>query len=296
MHPFVYHNDRVLPLTDVRLSPGQAGLINGWGIFTTLRIYDGQPFAAERHWQRLTRDAVRLQIPLTARFEDVRRAMMQLLEANHAREACLRVYFIHNTIGIWKSDEPFPAVDLIMYTIDVPSRVGPTQLSIREHGRHAAHPLTGTKVISWLNNAWMVEQAHQRGFDDALLLNERGEVAECTAANVYCVRGGQVFTPPLDSGCLAGVSREILLEVGGPAGLPIAERTLKLDDFLSADEVFITSTTRQVQPVDRLEQHAIRQAFGPVTRKAAKLLDDYVKQYISRSAREVETAGKTAGR
>jgi branched-chain amino acid aminotransferase len=296
MHPFVYHNDRVLPLSETRLSPGQAGLINGWGIFSTLRIYQGQPFAAERHWQRLTRDAGRLQLPLTARFEDVRCGMMELLEANHAREACLRVYFVYNTIGIWKSEEPFPTTDLIMYTVDVPSRVGPTQLSIREQGRHAAHPLTGTKVISWLNNVWMVEQAHQRGFDDALLLNERGEVAECTAANVYCVRGGKAFTPPLDSGCLAGVSREILLELGSSAGLPITERALTLDDILSADEVFITSTTRQVQAVDRIEQHAIRQAFGPVTQKLAKLFDDYVKQDISRSAREVETAGKTAGR
>ncbi len=291
MHPFVYHNDRIVPLGDTRLSPGQAGLINGWGIFSTLRVYDGQPFAIERHWQRLTRDAGRLQLPLTARFEDVRRAMMELLQANQARAACLRIYFIYNTIGIWKSQEPFPAVDLVMYTVDLPMRVGATQLAIREQGRHAAHPLTGTKVTSWLHNAWMVEQAHQRGFDDVLLLNERGEVAECTAANAYCVRGGQVFTPPLNSGCLAGVSREILLELA-----PITERALKLDDFLSADEVFITSTTRQVQPVDRLERHVIRQAPGPVTQKLAGLFDEYVKQYVARAAGQPEIAGKTAGR
>jgi len=296
MDPFVYHNDRVLPLSETRLSPGQAGLINGWGIFSTLRVYDGQPFAAERHWQRLTRDAARLQLPLAARFEDVRRAMTELIEANQARQACLRIYFIYNTVGIWKSQEPFPTVDLVMYTVDVPSRAGPTQLAIREHGRHAAHPLTGTKVISWLNNAWMVEQAHQRGFDDVLLLNERGEVAECTAANVFCVRGGQVFTPPLNSGCLAGVSREILLELAPPAGIPISERTLKLEDFHSADEIFITSTTRQVQPVDRLEQHPIRQAPGPVTEKLARMFDEYVKQYVSRSARPAELTGRSTGR
>jgi branched-chain amino acid aminotransferase len=130
----------------------------------------------------------------------------------------------------------------------------------------------------------MVEQAHQRGFDDALLLNERGEVAECTAANVYCVRGAQIFTPPLLSGCLQGVSREILLEIGPPAGTPITERTLRLDDFLSADEVFITSTTRQVQPIDRIEQNAIRRPFGPMTQKIARLFDDYVKEYIGRAA------------
>ena len=140
--------------------------------------------------------------------------MLPMLQANRIGNACVRIYFIFNTIGIWKSAEPFPQVDLIMYAMDVPERVGPTTLSVQENGRHAAHPLTGTKVTSWLNNAWMVEQAHRRGYDDALLLNERGEVAECTAANIYCIRGGDVATPPLSSGCLSGVSRAILMEEG----------------------------------------------------------------------------------
>ena len=253
MHRFVYHNDRVLPLEEVRLSPGQAGLINGWGIFSTVRVYDGIPFALERHYDRLARDAERIQLPLKTTLAQVRTAMLQMLQANRASHACVRIYFIFNSIGIWKSDEAFPPVDLIMYAVDVPTRVGPTTLAVQEHGRHAAHPLTGTKVTSWLNNAWMVEQAHLRGFDDALLLNERGEVSECTAANIFCVRGGDVATPPLNSGCLAGVSRAILLEEAPKIGIAIGERALKLEDFYYADEVFITSTTRHVQPISHIE-------------------------------------------
>jgi len=284
MHRFVYHNDRVLPLEEVRLSPGQAGLINGWGIFSTVRVFDGIPFALERHYARLARDAERIQLPLNMGQDALRDAMMQMLQANRAGNACVRVYFIFNTIGIWKSDEPLPQVDLIMYAVDVPSRIGATTLSVQEHGRHAAHPLAGTKVTSWLNNAWMVEQAHRRGFDDAVLLNERGEVSESTAANVFCVRGGEVATPPLNSGCLAGVSRAILLEEAPKIGIRIAERALKLDDFTAADEVFITSTTRHVQPISHIERWAIKQAPGPVTRKLADRFDEYVKKYLGKAA------------
>ncbi len=284
MHRFVYHNDRVLPIDEVRLSPGQAGLINGWGIFSTVRVYDGIPFALERHYDRLARDAERIQLPLQTPLPAVRDALLAMLQANSAANACVRIYFIFNSIGIWKSDEPFPQVDWIMYAVDVPSRVGPTTLAVQENGRHAAHPLTGTKVTSWLNNAWMVEQAHQRGFDDALLLNERGEVSECTAANVFCVRGGDVATPPLSSGCLAGVSRQILLDESSRSGIAITERTLTLDDFNYADEVFITSTTRHVQPISHIDKRAMKQAPGPVTRKLSAFFDDYVKEYVGRAA------------
>ena len=288
MHRFIYHNDRVLPLDEVRLSPGQAGLINGWGIFSTVRVYDGIPFALERHYERLARDAGRIQLPLKTGMVEVRDAMRQVLQANRIGNACVRIYFIFNTIGIWKSAEPFPQVDLIIYAMDVPERSGPTTLSVQEHGRHAAHPLTGTKVTSWLNNAWMVEQAHRRGYDDALLLNERGEVSECTAANIYCVRGGDVATPPLSSGCLSGVSRAILMEEGPRIGVSITERVLKLEDFYYADEVFITSTTRHVQPIGHIEKRAMKQAPGPVTQKLAKLFEEYVKEYLARVAPAVK--------
>ena len=284
MYPLVFHNGRILPITEARLSPGQAGVINGWGIFSTVRVYDGIPFALERHWSRLAKDARIIQLPLETNFESLRAGLMELLQANRAGDACVRIYFIYNTIGIWKSREAFPTTDLIMYMVDVPQRVGPTRLAIREHGRHAAHPLTGTKVTSWLNNAWMVEQAHQRGFDDVLLLNERSEVAECTAANLFCVKGDKVFTPPLSSGCLPGVSRDILLEIGGQIGYRVTEGVLRLEDFRGADEVFITSTTRHVQPISHLEDHAVPQAPGPVTAKLALGFDNYVKSYIGRAA------------
>lgn len=285
MHRFVFHNDRVLPLDQVRLSPGQAGLFNGWGVFTTLRVYDGVPFALEMHWNRLKRDADRVHLTLTQDAATLQDCVRRVIAANRVQQGCIRVYFILNKVSIWSSDEPFPPVDLIVYSVDLPNRVGPTQLDVMPHGRHAANPLTGTKVTSWLNNVWHLEQAHRRGFDDVILLNERGEVVECTAANIYCVRGQTVITPPASSGCLLGVTREILLELAPRAGVSLIERALSIPELYAADEVFISSTTRNVQAIRRIVDKSLPNAPGPITERLASVLSEYVKAYVEPKAR-----------
>jgi len=290
MHPFVFHNDQLLPIEQARLSPGQAGVINGWGIFSTVRTYRGQPFRLDKHFERLQRDAKLLEIPLPCGYDQLHERFMRLVQANKVGNACVRVYFIHNKIGIWKSAEPFPTVDLLMYSLELPERKGPTQLALSAHGRYAAHPLTGTKVTSWLNNAWMVETvAHHRGFDDVLLLNERDELSECTAAHIYIVKDGKTSTPPLASGCLAGVSRLTMLELAVKAGTPIVERAIPKDELYTADEVFITSTTRQVQPVNQIEDHSWN-APGPVTDKFTRLFDSYVEDFINKAQQATASA------
>ena len=104
LHRLVFHNDRILPMEQVRLSPGQAAVINGWGLFSTLRVYDGQPFAFERHWNRLANDARRIELPLEFSPDAVRAQMLELIAANQVRSGCVRIYFLHNKIGIWCSD------------------------------------------------------------------------------------------------------------------------------------------------------------------------------------------------
>ncbi len=280
LHKFVHHNERLIPMEEVRLSPGQAGLLNGWGVFTTLRIYGRSPFAFDRHWRRLTTDANRLRIPVELKAETVFERLASLIEANHVADGCARIYLIYNRIGYWVSDEPMPDVDLIMYTADLPRRKGPVRLAMQAHNRHAANLLAGVKVTSWLQNVWMLDQTLQRGFDEVILLNERNEVAECTAANIFCVRNGEVVTPPLSSGCLPGVTRSILLEIGHDAGLQIREAPLTVQNLFEADEVFITSTTREVQPVSQIEERRIAQVGGPVTRRLAEAFSDYVAQSL----------------
>ncbi|HTV60054.1 MAG TPA: aminotransferase class IV [Verrucomicrobiae bacterium] len=290
IHRFVFHNDKLLPLDQVRLSPGQGGLLGGWGLFTTIRVVDGVPFAFERHWKRLERDAQKTKCPFLYEEEIVRKQLGELLRANQAGDSCARVYIVFNQVGFWRSDEPFPRTDLILCSSDLPTYRDTARLSVREHGRHAASPLAGTKVTSWVNNLWSLQEAQQAGFDEVVLLNERGEVAECTAANIFCVRGGRVTTPPLASGCLEGVTRNVLLEIGAGAGAPVEERTLLPEDLYVAEEVFISSTNRDLLPVTEINGNKIASAPGPITQKLEKAFAVYVREYIDARAAAMNRA------
>jgi branched-chain amino acid aminotransferase len=288
IHRYVFHNDRVLPIEQVRLSPGQAGLLNGWGLFTTVRVVEGVPFAFERHWHRLERDAARTHCPFPFQPEVVRGQLGEVIRANRVGEGCARIYAIYNQVGFWRSDEKVPKVDLILYTADLPSYREPNRLALREHGRHAASPLSGVKVTSWLNNVWNLYEAQQAGCDEVVLLNERGEVAECTAANIFCVKGGRVSTPPLSSGCLEGITRGVLLEIGAGAGAPVEERVLAPEDLYSADEVFISSTNRSMIAVGEINGHKIANAPGPVVEKLERAFAEYVRAYVESRAKAVK--------
>lgn len=284
IHRFVHHNGRLLPIEQVRLSPGQAGLLSGWGLFTTLRVFDGVPFAFERHWRRLEKDAKRTRLPFTFDADKVRAQLDEVLRANQVREGTARIYLVYNTVGFWQSEEPMPKVDLLVYSAGLPSYREPVRLGLHEQGRHAASPLAGVKTTAWLNNVWNLYEAQQAGWDEVVLLNERGEVAECTAANIFCVRGGKVFTPPLASGCLEGVTRGLLLEIGPAAGVAVEETALKPDDLYAADEVFISSTNRNLLAVGEVAGHKMPAAPGPVTRKLEQAFEAYVADYVTRRA------------
>jgi branched-chain amino acid aminotransferase len=282
IHRHVFHNDKLLPIEKVRLSPGQAGLVNGWGLFTTLRVVRGESFAFERHWRRLEKDAALIHLPMPYAGPRVRVQLQEVVRANKVDDGCARIYLVYNQVGFWRSDEPQPPVDLIIYTAPLPEYREPVRLAVREHGRHAAAALSGVKTISWLNNVWSVAEAQKEGFDEVVLLNERGEVAECTAANLFIVKADTVFTPPLSSGCLEGVTRGILFEIAGEAGTAVKEQALRLDDLKSADEMFISSTNRNVIAVGEIAGHSLVKAPGPVTRRINEAFTGYVNDYVTR--------------
>jgi len=282
IHRNVFHNEQLLPIERVRLSPGQAGLICGWGLFTTLRIVDGEAFAFERHWRRLEKDAATIRMPMSYAGPRVRVNLQEVIRANGVTEGCARIYLVYNQVGFWRSEEAMPQVDLVIYTAPLPTYREPVRLSVREHGRHAASPLAGVKTISWLTNVWSVAEAQKEGFDETILLNERGEVAECTAANVYLVKGDMILTPPLSSGCLEGVTRAVLFEIAGEAGVSVKEQVLRPEDLYGADEVFISSTNRNVIGVGEIADHTLAGAPGAVTKRVDEAFAAYVREYVGR--------------
>ncbi len=281
IHANVFHNDELLPIDKVRLSPGQAGLICGWGIFTTLRISRGEAFAYERHWRRLEKDAGITRLPMPYTAAKVRVHLHEVIRANKVTEGCVRVYLVYNTVGVWQSDEKHPQVDLIIYSAGLPEHSDTVRLALREQGRHAASPMSGVKSISWLNNVCAVAEAVKEGFDEVVMLNERGEVAECTSANIFAVKNEKILTPPLNSGCLEGVTRGILMEIAPEAGVSVVEQALRPEDLYSADEVFISSTNRNLISVGEIAGNKLH-APGPVCERLNDLFDAYVAEYVSR--------------
>ena len=284
IHRNVFHNDRLQPIEQCRLSPGQAGLLNGFGLFSTLRVFSGEAFAFERHWRRLEKDAERTHLPMPYAAEFVRRHLAEVIRANEVREGTARIYLVYNTIGFWRSGEPLPEVDLILYTAGLPPYREPARLALRPNGRFAASPICSVKTTAWLNNVWHVGEALKAGFDEVVLLNERGEVAECTAANVFAVVGGRVLTPPLTSGCLEGVTRGILMEIAPRLGIPMGEQTLTPADLRRTEEMFISSTNRNLIGVGSLEDHTFATAPGPITRRLEEAFAAYVADYIARQS------------
>jgi branched-chain amino acid aminotransferase len=279
----VFHNDEVKPVEKTRWSPGQAGLICGWGLFTTVRIVRGEAFAYERHWRRLEKDAALTRLPMTYTGARVRVQLQELIRTNKVKDGCARIYLVWNTVGSWRSDEKMPEVDLVITTADLPHYPEMVRLALREHGRHAASPLAGVKTISWLDSVWAAEEAKREGYDEVVLLNERGEVSECTAANIFVVRNDKVVTPPLSSGCLEGVTRGVLMEIAAEAGTTVVEQTLRPDDLYAAEEVFITSTNRNVIGVKEIAGRVMGAGVtGELTKKLDETFEAYLNDYVDR--------------
>jgi len=279
MHPFVLHNDEVVEAGARILAAGQVGLLSGWGVFSTLRVTRGIPFAFERHWERMKRDAATLGVPFPDDREAVRASILELIEANHAAEATLRLVVVRNRGGIWEGPSE-RAFEFIALTTGVKNWGRGVKLAVHEQARHAASRFRGVKMTSWAMNLTMLEEAQRRGYDEVLLLNERGEIAECTSANVFIATGGEVLTPPLDSGCLPGVTREILLGSVRVPDIPVRERVLTLEDVAHADGVFITSTTRNLLPVDSIEGRPVNHAES-IRDQLELEFERYVEAYVA---------------
>jgi branched-chain amino acid aminotransferase len=277
MHSNVLYNDRVVPAAEKLLSPGQIGLLSGWGVFTTLRIYDGVPFEFERHWARMTKDSKLLHVPMHDR-ERTGRLLAELIRANHAENSVARMCIVRNQGGFWEGPGIANAADLIVLTANLKTWGPSMRLTVAPQARHAASTFAGAKILSWAYNLTLVEDAQSRGFDEVILLNERDEVAECTSANIFAVIGGKPCTPPLSAGCLPGVTRAIILEeIGG-----IEERPLRLDDLYKASEVFVTSTTRELLPISEIDGRKI--PSGPVRGRLHQAFSEYVRRYVENHA------------
>ncbi len=290
MHPFLLHNEEIREAAETSLAAGQVGLLAGWGVFSTIRVYDGVMFAWEHHWDRMKRDAALMRVPFPSAPDRLFDGLNRLIDANHAWNSTLRVVAIRNQGGLYTGPGQTRDFDVIAFTVDVVDWPSTVKLGLVPHGRHAASEFAGTKYTSWSENLTRYERAHEQGLDEVILLNERNEVAECTSANIFCVHGKKVSTPPLSAGCLAGVTRSILLEEIHVPGIEVRERVLLTADLESADEVFITSTTRELLPVASVQGLSLKlpdHGGYPVCDELRRAFRAYVASYVAARRRAV---------
>lgn len=288
VHRYLLHNGQIRPTTDLLLSPGQVGFLNGWGVFSTIRVANGVLFAYERHYRRMRHDASLMHVELAFSPEELSALLYRLIEANQAHDATLRVSCVRNKGGLFEAPGINRDSDLIAFTADRNNwGAGATLMSL-PHSRYGASPFAGTKVTSWAQNLTWYETAHQQGFDEMLLLNEHGQVSECTSANIFSIEGGNVWTPPLrTSGCLPGVTRAILLEEIKLDGIYIAERELSTADLINSDGVFITSSTRDLLPVSEIDGIKVQQSTELLSR-LQQAFSAYREAYVARHRKSDE--------
>ena len=287
-------NGRVFDQDHAVISVFDHGFLYGEGVYETLRTYNGQPFLFDRHMQRLRTSAgmLALGVPLTdrdidTRFRDTMRAAGlgdagPSAGAAQSREAYIRI-LVTRGIGELTYDPaatPTPSIVVIVKPHVAPAAdvfdrgVAVSLVPIVRNHPGSVNPLI--KSNNLLNNALAMQEAFRRGGFEGVMRNYKGELAECTQSNLFIVKHGAALTPPIDAGLLPGITRAFLFEVGQEIGIPVREAVLRDEDLFGADESFLTSTTREVVPIVRVDDRTIGGGKpGPVTRA---LLDGYRKK------------------
>ena len=262
-------NGALVDESDAQVSVFDHGLTVGDGVFETAKVRDGVPFALGRHLARLVHSAAGLALPAPD-VDHVRRAVEETLQANaehHATPMRLRITLTGGT-GPLGSERGTQGTTLVVALAPTKPWPPSAKVVLVPWTRNEKSATAGIKTTSYAENVVALAHAKANGGSEAIFANTAGNLCEATGSNVFLVRDGEVVTPPLSSGCLAGVTRALLLE-----WTDVVERDVEVGELLDADEVFLTSSTRDVQAVYAIGDHEV--APGPVT---ARLAEEFAKR------------------
>ncbi|MFH8466624.1 aminotransferase class IV [Streptomyces sp. NPDC017991] len=260
----IWLDGRLQDSESARVSVFDHGLTVGDGIFETVKTTDGRTFALTRHLDRLARSASGLGLPEPDR-DEVLRACAAVLDANPLPLGRLRITYTggHGPLG---SDRGEQGPTLVVALAESGRRPDSTAVITVPWTRNERGALTGLKTTSYAENVVALARAREHGGSEALFANTVGQLCEGTGSNVFVVLDGEIHTPPVASGCLAGITRALTVEWTGAK-----ETDLPLDVLERAEEVFLTSTLRDVQAVHRVDGRELPGAPGPVTAKAMRI-------------------------
>lgn len=248
MHKSISFNHQICLSKNANLSAVSPASLYGYGVFTTIAIYNSKPFLWEKHWQRVCENALRLEIDLTEFSEDlIHQSLMQLIAENSVINGRARLtFFDESAKGFWQTKSK-NKTSLLITTVDM-RQVDEIKLIVSPYRINSTSPLANIKSCNYLENLLAIEEAKKRNFNEAIRLNEKGEIASATMANIFWCKDGQIFTPSLETGCLAGTMREFLLE-----NFEILEVVEPIESLQNADEIFLTSSGIGIEKVSKFE-------------------------------------------
>lgn len=233
----VYLNGEILDAAVVRVSPISASALQGKGVFTTIAVYDSKPFLWKKHWRRLSANAAKIGIEISEYNEKtVANALAELIQKNGVTNGRARItFFDESPSGIWSFDSE-QKTSLLIATADFRTLPEHFKLTISPYRINTTSPLAGIKSCNYLEQLIAFDEAKSREFDEAIRVNERGEIASGCMANVFWLKGEKLYTPSLKTGCLVGTTREFVLE-----NLDCEEVEPSFDELQNADQIFLTS-------------------------------------------------------
>jgi branched-chain amino acid aminotransferase len=261
MHEFVSLNGQIMTATDAAIPAISAASLYGKGVFTTVAIYGEEPFLWDKHWTRLAGNAGKLGINISDLSEEsVRRALNEILAKNNVFDGRARVtIFDTSSSGLWTIASNRKAL-LLITTAEKRIINRHFRLTVSPFRVNSQSPLTGVKSCNYLDNMLAFDNARNCGYDEAIQLNERGEIVSACMANVFWQKGDQLFTPSLKTGCLAGTTREYVLEK-----LECSEVEQGLNSISNADAVFLTSAGIGIVKVSEFEGRGLAAVSENIT-------------------------------
>jgi branched-chain amino acid aminotransferase len=251
----------IMPAAEATIPATDEGLLRGDGVFEVIRVYDGQPYGLEQHLRRLERSASNLRLPLDV--EAVRADGHRLLaEAGPGPDhELLRIVVTRGGRRVLLTEALHPLPDR--------ARLGTITYS-------PTRILDGIKSLSYAANMLASRLAREVGFDEALLVTPHGRVLEAPTSSLFWVKDGAILTPPLDDHILASITRATVIEVTGAV-----ERPCTIEDLLVADEAFLASTVREVQPIAAIDEHEFPDGIGPITSRTAERVAAYIRSELT---------------
>jgi aminodeoxychorismate lyase len=286
MHPVIYLNKVMLEATKARVAPVSSAMLYGRGVFTTVAIYNGKPVLWPEHWRRLKDHAERLSVDTTGLNEsNLGESLRKLVAVNQVTNGRARVILLARSgRDVWRTKKESPRKTDALIMTGEPQKVPAAgmSLAVSPFRVNTLSPLVGIRSLNYLEQVLSWEEAQARDFDEAVMLNERGEIVSATMANIFWFTDGTLHTPGLSSGAMAGITRAAVIDLADKQFIPVIEGVYELSDLTEANEIFLTSASLGVAQVTTFDFRR----YSVATANICARLSDAFSALVSQSKGE----------